>query len=403
VKKKRRLQQSDMFWGLAAASLVLLQFWWLPGEEGSAADSYSTAVDGKLGLFRTLSELFPRVERDALHVVPETAATLLLIAPDRYPGEKEQQQIYEFVYRGGNFLFVPNERQPNVSFASFGFSCSERTWRSVMRHLSTPTLPAGPAPPGDPLPPEIEDSVRSNAQLNIQSYISAETLFPSSGGVEAVTWMLGSGRVVVCSSPDLFSNRSMLFSESRRLAVRLVERCAMNSGKEHMEADLAIVISEYFNASDSYQNTGVLFSPVLRIGTLQLLLVAVLGIWMAFHRFGPAVDVSTSQRRSLTESAQAIGNLQYRLRDGGASVRGYLDYMRSQLRRRYGSLLRLDQVEALASRAGMDANEVREKLNEAQAMAESSQLSAVRAAAMIRWLSHLHQRLLGSRGSKSIS
>ena len=86
------------------------------------------------------------------------------------------------------------------------------------------------------------------------------------------------------------------------------------------------------------QQTGVLFSPSLRIGTLQLVLVAVLGIWLAFYRFGPAEDVSTLQRRSLTESAQAVGNLQYRLNDGGAVIRSYLEYIRSQLRRRYGSI-----------------------------------------------------------------
>jgi hypothetical protein len=70
VKKKRRLLQSDTFWGLAAALLVLLQFWWLPGEDGSAADSYSTTVDGKLGLYRTLSQLFPDVTRESVKVAP---------------------------------------------------------------------------------------------------------------------------------------------------------------------------------------------------------------------------------------------------------------------------------------------------------------------------------------------
>ena len=92
MKKKSRLLQSDIFWGMGAALLVLLQFWWLPGEDGSAADSYSTTVDGKLGLYRTLSQLFPRVDRDALNVVPRDSATLILVAPDRYPNEKEQQE-----------------------------------------------------------------------------------------------------------------------------------------------------------------------------------------------------------------------------------------------------------------------------------------------------------------------
>jgi hypothetical protein len=234
--------------------------------------------------------------------------------------------------------------------------------------------------------------------VNLPTHLSTETLLTSSDGeVEAATWTMGYGRVVVCSSADLFSNRAMLYKGSRRLAVRLVERCAANSGSELDIEDHRIIINEYFNASDSFQNTGILFSPTLRIGTLQLLLVAILGIWMAFHRFGPAVDVSNTQRRSLTESAQAVGNLQYRLRDGGTVVRSYLDYMSSQLRRRYGSALRLDQPDAIANRAGMNVQEVRDQLHEAEVMAQSSQLSATKTAAMLRWLATLQQRLSGNR------
>jgi hypothetical protein len=121
---------------------------------------------------------------------------------------------------------------------------------------------------------------------------------------------------------------------------------------------------------------------------------------MAFHRFGPATDVSNAQRRTLTESAQAVGNLQYRLRDGGVVVRGYLEYMNSHLRRRYGSQLRLDQSAILAARAGMDPEEVQRNLMEAQQMAGSSQLTSARAASSIRWLARLQQRLSGNRNQQ---
>ena len=94
MKKKRRLLQSDTFWGLTAAFLVVLQFWWLPGEDGSAADSYSTTVDGKLGLYQVLSELYLCVERDVLLVVPKQQSCMVLISPDRYPNEKEQVELY---------------------------------------------------------------------------------------------------------------------------------------------------------------------------------------------------------------------------------------------------------------------------------------------------------------------
>jgi hypothetical protein len=125
----------------------------------------------------------------------------------------------------------------------------------------------------------------------------------------------------------------------------------------------------------------------------------VLGIWMAFHRFGPAMEVTNTQRRSLTESAQAVGNLQYRLSDGGVVVKGYMDYISSQLRRRYGSQLRLDQHELIASRANMDVQEVRSNLSEAQQMANAPEVSRAKAAGMLRWLAMLQQRLSGNRGS----
>ncbi|MFO1002867.1 MAG: DUF4350 domain-containing protein [Planctomycetaceae bacterium] len=475
MKKKRRLLQSDTFWGLAAALLVLLQFWWLPGEDGSAADSYSTTVDGKLGLYRTLSQLFPDVTRESLKVTPTQAATLVLVAPDRYPNEKEQQQLYEFVYNGGDLLFAPNwmsyewptpdEPPPEVLLPSLGIHLKFRSDSTVAAAIAAAAAPAPPGTstsdgsataeePSTKSPDRSETSnstpatatggstttnpagttpvtttkagvnneedkegrgvavhassslvsdyvdFQSTAELQLPTHLTTETLLTStSGTVEAATWQLGSGRVLVCCSADLFSNRAMLFRGSRRLAVRMVERCSAKEEDEYYPNNHqpTIVISEYFNASDSFQNTGILFSPTLRIGTLQLLLVAILGIWMAFHRFGPALYVTSSQRRSLTESAQAVGNLQYRLRDGGIVVRGYLEYMTSRLRRRYGSLLRLDQPEQIANRAGMDAEEVRAQLQEAHLMAESGQLSSVKTAAMLRWLAKLQQRLEGIR------
>jgi hypothetical protein len=482
MKKKRRLLQSDTFWGLAAALLVLLQFWWLPGEDGSAADSYSTTVDGKLGLYRTLSQLFPDVTREAVKVLPAQSATLILVAPDRYPNEKEQQQIYEFVYNGGDLLFAPNwmsyewatpnESLPEVELPSLGIHLTYRSDSTVAAAIvtaATTTPGAAPATPETSTQdssataedastastdsretvgstPATDGSATTNptagstpvttantgvtaednkdgrgvavhassslvtdyidfqstAELQLPSNLTTETLLTSADGtVEAATWQLGSGRVLVCSSADLFSNRAMLFKGSRRLAVRMVERCSAKEEDEYSSSNSqpAIVISEYFNASDSFQNTGILFSPTLRIGTLQLLLVAILGIWMAFHRFGPALYVTNSQRRSLTESAQAVGNLQYRLSDGGTVVRSYLDYMTSRLRRRYGSLLRLDQPEQIANRAGMDVEEVRAQLHEAHLMAESGQLPSAKAAAMLRWLARLQQRLEGIRES----
>ena len=71
MKKKRRLQ-ADAIWAAGAALLILLQFWWLPGSPGSTVDSFSTGIDGKLGLFRALDRLFPRVEREKERPIPDS-------------------------------------------------------------------------------------------------------------------------------------------------------------------------------------------------------------------------------------------------------------------------------------------------------------------------------------------
>lgn len=494
MKKKRRLLQSDTFWGLTAAILVVLQFWWLPGEDGSASDSYSTTVDGKLGLYRTLSGLFPKVERDALQIVPPEPSCLVLTAPDRYPNEREQNELYQFVTNGGTLVFAPNWEHPDCEIPALNIRTQARHRKDLPTTTATnssgtnasgaTSLPAEAAeqdsvpqgelkqksksaaelemdaippngttesseagmssgagkknasdepdspeellktnPPGLVAPPGlkpsgevlndapdsgetvdvvgtlVEGSVEwhASAELDVPEYLATEALVTSaSEHIEVATWLIGSGRVIACSSADIFSNRSMLYAAPRRLAVRLVE-LGVRHGDEQFGPKTAIVISEYFNASDSYAQTGVLFSPSLRIGTLQLILVAVLGIWLAFYRFGPAKEVSTLQRRSLTESAQAVGNLQYRLNDGGAVIRSYLEYIRSELRRRFGSVARLDQPVTVAQRAGMDAEEVRIRLAEAEALAESVQLSPEKTAAALRWLAHLQSRLSGIR------
>ncbi|MEY2725522.1 MAG: hypothetical protein RLZZ458_1389, partial [Planctomycetota bacterium] len=97
MKKKRKRLQPDALWAAGAAFLVLLQFWWLPGTPGSAHDSFSTSVDGKLGLYRTLSQLFPRVERERKLPVPDANCTLLIIGPDRLPTASEQTKLSLFV------------------------------------------------------------------------------------------------------------------------------------------------------------------------------------------------------------------------------------------------------------------------------------------------------------------
>lgn len=477
MRKNNRLQRSDILWGVSVAAFMVLQFWWLPGEKGRTADSWSTTSDGKLGLYRTLQQLFPEVIRQNDRLIPDPEATLLVISPDRYPSDLEESELYEFVYTGGTLLFAPNWSTDACELPSLGIELSTRFFvrsNTAAPGGSPPTAaedasnaPPGGSPPtgsGDSdtaeLPAEAEldvaeapdvpqqaessDSSEGSASGNGNSTASAkkgdsplaeatevqttstlvsgsptwrtcstlvppehldyEVLIRSADSVEAATWTLGSGRVLVCSSPDVFSNRSLLFQDSRRLAFRLIEYLHQSHGSmDPLPADASgaqdipspIVLNEYLNASDSWRQTGVLFSPALRIGTLQLSMVALLGLWYGFHRFGPARITQRAQRRSLQDTARAVGNLQFGLRDGGTVVRGYLEYLRSQLRRRYGGTVSLEHSDALALRTGMDADEIRASLQEAERLALSPGVSPAKAAASLRWLSELQSRLAG--------
>ena len=491
MKKNNRLLRSDMFWGTAFLALIALQFWWLPGEQGTSTDSYSNAIEGKLGLYRTLQQLFPAVTRDTQSLHPVIPATLLIIAPDRYPAEKEEESLYEFVVNGGSLLIAPRWGDPELKLSSLGIQVAPAMspLEALLPPASSPAAP-GTAPVSKPIQAEadaadqaaVPEATQNNEAAEKEGFVpssetdtttnlpeassstgtqstatepaaaqeasttdsaatpaenqTAETdaadadgtevlatsplvndavawrtqgdlvlpsfehqvLVTADGNPAVATWDLGEGRVLVCSSPDVFSNRSLLVSEQRRLAIRLVERI-----HEHHRvlggSEPPIVLNEYLNASGAYQHTGVLLSPALRSGTLQLLAVAVLALWYGFHRFGPAAVVTTQKRRSLTDTAKAAGSLQYRLHDGGSVVAGYLDYVQTQLGRRYGPAVRLDRPETLAARTGLDPEVITRELRQAETLTKTTGVSHSQAAASVRWLATLQKRLAGNQDS----
>lgn len=462
MTKKRRLPQSDVMWAAAAVMLVLLQFWWIPGDAGSIADSYSNTADGKLGLYNILSQLFSGVTRETELLIPRERCELMIIGPDRYPSTQEQQQLYSFVSGGGTLVFAPKYSELNAHFPVLGIQTTRQTGEANAESLEavgalkggqpasgatanaasaatdsqtqTATSGAGnsesglengtsgnsasapvtaPATAGPPVNRFETDAVTANSTLSddVVTVRSSAVVVTSgedwqkivtsvSGQTLVAARPLGHGQILVCASPDIFSNRSLMQKTGCRLAVRIVERGRMAPhAPEWITSNglPGIVISEYFNASDSFQSTGVLLSPALRLGTLQLLLLAVLAIWLAFHRFGPAKYVIQSRRRTLTESAQSVGNLQYRLRDGGTIVGNYLEYLNSQLRRRYGSLVRVDDPISLARRSGMTEEEVRENLHRAQQLVSRPRVTSAEASRSIRWLCRLMQGLNGNR------
>jgi hypothetical protein len=495
--RRRRLQKSDVFWLLAAALLILLQFWWLPGNPGAPDDSYSNSIEGKRGLFQTLDALsqaglFPEVRRETTRLVPQQASTLLLLSPDRYPNTHEQEELADFVYDGGTLLFAPNWSDPECIISQLNIRTQghlfidETTATSVAP--GTAGAPAAPAESTVELPAEAEESTPDTAtdenatgsdttdtNLQAEADRSAPTQAPQSTGqtdtqtqdfeqhldedlnntpgllpkqttplevqdpdsevrisslqtestlikgslrwrtrasmttpgnrsttlvktsadtIQAAAWTYGDGLVVVSASPDVFSNQALLFEDQAELAIRLVEYAHAHHVARGRD-NVPIVVNEFMNSSDDYRGTAVLLSPGLRSGTLQLILIAFLCGWYGFHRFGPAIRTNLKERRSLTDSAIAVGNLQFRSQGSAASVKSYLDYLKSRLRYLFAGTVRLEDHAALAHRTGLQTEDIAQRISEAERIVYTGESQPAQAAAVIRRLADIHQRLTG--------
>lgn len=486
MKKKRRLLRSDLLWLIAVALLVLLQFWWLPGDPGTPDDTYSNTIEGKRGFFETLNSLsdagmLPDVQRESEKLIPDSAGTLLILGPDRYPNSDEQRELTNFVVNGGNLMFAPNWLDPEASIDQLGIFTSkdnisgddtvvssiptasgtsstssssgntssnagnlpaeapetgnanssgsstapatipsgntnnpskeeEQAKELIEEALTTsPGMQPGPVPGVD----EGDNDFTKVAELSTQSpLVNGNVIWrtrakmqegrvnpivlvsTSEGTTQAAIWQYGNGHVLLSASADVFSNRAMLDESQAELAIRLVERL---HSEHYSPSSRPIIVSEFFNASDSYRGTRVLMSPSLRSGTLQLIMIAFLAGWFGFHRFGPPKRNTDSERRSLTESATAVGNLFFRTQSGGEAVSGYVEYFRTQLQAMFGSMVRIEDSKKIATRSGLDPAEVDQRINNALGLAGARSTSAPQAAGAIRDLSEILQRLTGNR------
>ncbi|MEZ6063727.1 MAG: DUF4350 domain-containing protein [Planctomycetaceae bacterium] len=184
MKKPRRLQKSDTCWLLAAAALVLLQFWWLPGDPGTPDDSYSNAIEGKRGLFETLHDLstagvLPPVRRESNRLIPDGNATLLVLSPDRYPNTHEQSELATWVYNGGTLLFAPNWSNPDCSVFQLSISIQAQPYFQQQATVSPTAAPGSSGTTPAESPATTGDAVESGNTAAPETSIPAEA--PESG------------------------------------------------------------------------------------------------------------------------------------------------------------------------------------------------------------------------------
>jgi len=456
VKKPRlNVTIADLLWLSVVIMLVVLQFWWLPGNGGNTADSFSNRMEGSRGLYNTVSALsdeglLPPVRREGDRLVPDNPCTLLLIAPDRYPDDHEQEALKSFVHQGGCVVFVPNWGYPNwmqteyhakqlrfrishdwnrytsVGTTTTKTNTSAETSSEDLMAEAEEDVPltaeaetetdsaddssgdettaadssANPAPPMDLEPVVTElthnELMEGEVPWRTWAYVQSappnadELVIDDTGTSQVSAWREGRGHFVVCATPDPFANRSMLFEAQAEFAVRLIEYASQHTSAG---SPAEIVFSEFLNGAGSYKGASVMISPLLRSGTLQLMLAAVLMAWAGFHRFGPPLRERSQYRRSLAQSAEAVSNLQFSANDGSTSVRQYLDWFTEEIRQRYGHTRLLDNPAQLARQVGLEEEQVREALNDARQCANRPKVAQTETAAAIRRLAVIHEHM----------
>ena len=384
MRKSLQLQRSDLLWAGAALLLVLLQFWWLPGSSGSTSDSTSNSLNGTLGLWQVCQQLFPNVRRERLTLIPEASAAVVINGPARLPTEREQQQLARFVRNGGSLLFAPDtavaRRSPDAD--------DEVTPRISLAELQiqlvqTQSEWGGPGDP-EPFSPPVASWQFSSTPTNAQFISTSES--------SAAWWPLGNGRIVVCLTPQIFSNRSLLDLQQAEAAVRLIE-ATRDGVAGAADTPVPLIFSEYLTSSEAWRGTGILFSPSLRLAFLQLTLALTFVLWRGFYRFGPVTNHEQAGRRSLTDSARAMGSLQCRSLGRGSSVGTYRNYLLSVLRKQFGRGSALQADETLARRTGIPLQKLRRCLQISEQVSVNRNCSPSAAARLIRDLAEIRAAL----------
>jgi hypothetical protein len=328
-------------------------------------------------------------------------------------GEREWKRLHAWVNRGNTVVFAARLKDPLVELKGFGLCIvPARTPESKGEKKLEDVLLS--QPDDDDLFDDVDDDdkkkgvgasheiklSRSRLELKIQTKLVAgdirffsrgrvkavadvqtrmRVLITSDGGDQAVVVAVGKGRIVVVASDEIFTNQSHLLGKDHPvLAYRLFEQ----RGVDH-----PAVFDEYLNVTGTPKVFGLLFEPMLRPITLQLLLVAALFGWWGSRRFGPPKPPANPPRRSIVEHAEALGNLHFRTGTGGRSVAAYLEYWRAEMHLGGAAASQQRQIAVIARRAGRDPAEVAQLLHRANLAA--GHVPAAQAAHIIRELSRL--------------
>ena len=414
------LRRPETLWLILVFASLPLAVWWIPGGSSVNSDSYSVAYPGKKAFYQTLRRLEPNVSRSIDQLIPNPMSfeRILILGPARQPTDEEWESIYDAVQNGASVVYAASLRDPTINASQFGVRVESvspfEMGDSAQPSDSTPsgTAPAGeegedvPADDTDDAQPVGEEtdvatvesdseadeeaeqeaapvevnnfaelltgeqpaeselvegtvSWRSNSHLELESG-DWDVLVTVNGKPQVAQRQFGLGYITLVASDDIFSNGAMLHPERAILAYRIIESAPNSGGRTWFD--------ETLNASGVPKVFGILFDPLFRPVTLQLLLIAVLFGWLGARRFGPIKRTTHGRRRSIVEHAEAVGILYMRADAGTHAVKCQHEYLKQELRRIYGSGFRVDDpvvVAQVAQEKEIDVRALFERTDEA--------------------------------------
>ncbi len=376
------LANKQLFWLLGIAFLFVLSFWWIPGDSTNDADSYSTQEAGKYAYFQTMRSLHQDAEitRSVDQLIPDDAEVLVILSPVRNPSEEEWDELWRFVNSGGRLLFAPHAYTQDIQTGRFNVSINN-SWVA----------------PTDPFEPDKGPAVgiartwekqsipwASTSDLDVERPGKVNQVLVMVGGrVQAVRRRMGAGSATFVASDFVFQNKAMFDPKLRQVASKLFE-LSRPYGR--------IYFDESLSSSGTPRVLGILFTPMFRPISLQLLLIAMVFGWWGSKRFGPAIMPKSTDRRAIVEHAQALGNLHFKIGTAGHALRSYFEYFRGVAQVPGG---RIDKVAGvLAARSGIEQSEVERLLTETQKAIQAPNLASGTAATLIQQLANLRDRTM---------
>ena len=382
------LANKQLFWLLLVFLLIFLTMVWIPGDATSTTDSYSADEAGKLAFYEVVRSFYPQTQRSTKQLVPRGADqrdTIVILGPAREPNEDEWNELYGFVSRGGSVVYAAARQSEGFNASAFRTSMQSQ-WtpeRELDYALNlddddfftieqTKTC-LGPVVPW-----------HSMGEITTGTSYGTDVLARSGNQVQAVRRLVGNGYIVFTASDYVFRNKSLLHPQSDDFAFKLLEFA-------YPDKHGRVFVDESLNSSGTPRVLGILFAPLFRQITLQMLIVTVLFGWWGSRRFGPAIVKKTDTRRAIVEHAQALGNMHFKVGGAQHALKSYFEYFRNAAGIQGGRIEKIAGV--LAVRSGFDRAHVEALLNDTQRAIQDPQIGTSTAAPLIMRLAELRERM----------